>query len=128
VWKRAHKTCDTVNKTGGRSIPNTVHLEDSFCDGAAHGGCEAACLIFWKEAWLKKVGAFKPLLEASRIDEAGVNAATLKVREPEPVYSCQATALPEATKLLPWWDVRQYLEDWTSGNVTQVMAAGAQDS
>jgi hypothetical protein len=117
VWKRAHKTCDTVNKTGGRSIPGTVHLEESFCDGAAHGGCEAACLIFWKEAWLKKIGAFKPLVEAGQ-NEAVVTAATIKSREPEPVYSCQATALPEATKLLKWWDFRQYLEDWTSGNVT----------
>ena len=22
---------------------------------SAHGGCEALCLLFWKEAWLKKV-------------------------------------------------------------------------
>jgi hypothetical protein len=35
----------------------------------------------------------------------------------ETVYSCQATRLPEFTGPLSWWDVRQYLEDWTSGNV-----------
>jgi hypothetical protein len=29
---------------------------------------------------------------------------------------CQTTALYEATTLLPWWDVRQYVRDVTSGN------------
>jgi hypothetical protein len=52
VFKRAHKTCDTVNWTGGRRLENAVHLELR-CDGAAYGGCQAACLIYWNEAWLK---------------------------------------------------------------------------
>jgi hypothetical protein len=30
---------------------------------------------------------------------------------------CQATQLPYATASLPWWDFRQYLEDYASGNV-----------
>src|SRR6266699_4379116 len=59
VYKRAHKTCDTVNGAItndwlGRRLPNAVHL-DLRCDGAAYGGCQAACLIFWKDAWLKPV-------------------------------------------------------------------------
>ena len=33
-------------------------------------------------------------------------------------YTCQATQLPYFTTFLPWWDMRQYLEDYTSGNVT----------
>ena len=55
VFRRAHKTCDTVNKTGGRRMEATVHLEGIRCDGEAYGGCGAACLLFWKEAWLKPV-------------------------------------------------------------------------
>ncbi len=35
----------------------------------------------------------------------------------DPGYACQATSLPEFTTLLPRWDARQYVEDWTSGNV-----------
>jgi hypothetical protein len=35
----------------------------------------------------------------------------------EPVYSCQATLLPSYTQPLVWWDVRQYVEDYQSGNV-----------
>ena len=56
VWKVAHKTCDTINKTGGRSMRNAVHLEGVRCDGSAHGDCQANCLLFWKEAWLKRPG------------------------------------------------------------------------
>ena len=33
-------------------------------------------------------------------------------------YVCQATQLPYFTTPLPWWDIRQYVEDYTSGNVT----------
>src|ERR1044071_1652973 len=54
VYKRAHKTCDTVNKPAGRRMSNAVHLEGIRCDGQANGGCQAGCLIFWKVAWLKK--------------------------------------------------------------------------
>src|SRR3954471_16129673 len=54
VYKRAHKTCDTVFPVRGRRVNNAVHLETR-CDGSAHGGCQAGCLIFWKDAWLKPV-------------------------------------------------------------------------
>ena len=40
VGKVAHKTCDTINSSGGRRLLNTVHLEGLRCDGSAHGGCE----------------------------------------------------------------------------------------
>ena len=53
VGKRAHKTCDPALGIGGRKMSSTVHLENIRCNGAAHDGCEAGCLIFWKEAWLK---------------------------------------------------------------------------
>src|SRR5215813_7917669 len=56
VFKSAHKTCDTIEKTGGRRMRGAVHLEGLRCDGEAHGGCQAGCLFFWNEAWLKRVG------------------------------------------------------------------------
>src|ERR1700693_124510 len=52
VYKRAHKTCDTVFPVRERRVDRAVHLETR-CDGQAHGGCDAGCLMFWKEAWLK---------------------------------------------------------------------------
>ena len=54
VYKRAHKTCDTINSFVGRRLANGIHL-NLRCDGKAYGGCQAACLIFWKAAWLKPV-------------------------------------------------------------------------
>ena len=135
VYKRAHKTCDTVNRTGGRRLSRAVHLELR-CDGEAYGGCQAACLLFWKEAWLKPVdkadrhagpsssesnaGAI-PTSDSTSCTEADVWAGTRAADQSatdEPTYVCQTTLLPYITTFLPWWDVRQYLEDYTSGNFT----------
>jgi len=133
VYKRAHKTCDTVNDYKGRRMNNAVHLEGIRCDGRAYGGCEALCLIFWKESWLKKV-AGSPSTAAvlpnqqSREDNgrpfrcleqdvwAGTKATATEDGE-GPTYVCQATTLPGATELLSPWDVRQYVEDLASGNI-----------
>ena len=54
VYQRAHKTCDTVESQRARKLAGGIHL-NLRCDGKAHGGCQAACLIFWKEDWLKPV-------------------------------------------------------------------------
>ena len=57
VYKRAHKTCDVVGgRYVARRLPDRVHL-NLRCDGQAHGGCQANCLIFWKMAWLKPIAA-----------------------------------------------------------------------
>lgn len=68
VYKRAHKTCDTVNDYKGRWMDSAVHLEGIRCDGQAYGGCQAACLIYWKEAWLKR--AAEPYLPDSSSSKA----------------------------------------------------------
>ncbi len=132
VYKRAHKTCDTVtgyttNEWLGRQLPNTVHL-DLRCDGEAYGGCQAACLIFWKEAWLKPVDRNDavpaepaPFRISPGCTERAVWDAT---KSPDQIpgkgtrYTCQATELPSYTQPLKWWDARQYVEDITSGNTS----------
>jgi hypothetical protein len=136
VFKRAHKTCDTTAfKMIGKRLADAVHLELR-CDGKAYGGCQAACLIFWKEAWLRPViqeasrednslrsqsrGGLEHIDEAHCSEEDVWKATRLQDCQPseEPTYSCQATRLPYFTVPLRWWDIRQYLEDYTSGNVT----------
>jgi hypothetical protein len=134
VYKRAHKTCDTVFPVRGRRMANAVHLETR-CDGQAHGGCQAGCLIFWKVAWLKPVSNSKTAQERigaivttesmvpnqnKSCNEQNVWAGTNTSEQPnesEPTYICQATQLPYATTSLSWWDIRQYIEDYTSRNV-----------
>ena len=46
VGARAHKTCDPVNGLQSRRLPDSVHLEGLRCDGSAHAGCQAGCLLF----------------------------------------------------------------------------------
>jgi hypothetical protein len=128
VYKRAHKTCDTVSGDYvGRLLPNGIHL-DLRCDGAAYEGCQAACLIFWKEAWLKPVEQGAPLsVEPPReragelpvCTEADVQRGTRGPDQPPGSnirYTCQATELLNYTQPLKWWDARQYVEDLASGN------------
>jgi len=127
VHKRAHKTCDTVFPIRGRRVDAAVHLETR-CTGQAHEGCQAGCLIFWKEAWLKRVdkgsgiavSSFVPLQNlgnAAKCAESDVYAATQIAGPSGPTFVCQATRLPYATRDLKWWDIRQYIEDYSSGNV-----------
>jgi hypothetical protein len=133
VHKSAYKTCDTVSgHYGGRSLPDAVHL-DVRCDGQAYGGCQAGCLIFWNNAWLKPVDGpsqeqHTPDACPSKIDrsptqkgctEADVRKATqCEDGQAETRYSCQATELLNYTAPLKWWDARQYVEAYTSGNRT----------
>jgi hypothetical protein len=133
VQSRAHKACETVTSTGYQHLEETVHLDELRCDGASHGGCDAACLLFWKDAWLRRVDDSSPgpdrpadgngraseavsgtpcshstLLEATRGPRTESGAET---------YSCQATELKSYSRRLRWWDVRQYIEDVESRNV-----------
>ncbi|NVN87183.1 MAG: hypothetical protein HXX15_13970 [Rhodopseudomonas sp.] len=130
VGKRAHKTCDPSLGVGGRKMARTVHLENIRCNGSAHDQCEAGCLIFWKEAWLKRVdpqaaadGASSRIAEPSGRIRSVEDALRSGVKIPpaagetEPTYVCQNTQIKFATQPLKWWDIRQYWEDYTSGNV-----------
>jgi len=138
VSKRADKTCDTVMyATGQRRLEGTVHLEAARCDGSAHGGCQAECLLFWKESWLKPVDEDRP----TGVPTSADRAATIPSSRPaDPLaqqliqltrratasspeldrYFCQATELPGASRPLPWWDPMQYVRDVRSQNVGPV--------
>lgn len=133
VWKRAEKACDTIHKTGSRRMLDAVHLLDLRCDGSAHGGCQAGCLLFWKEAWLRRVtgpDGGSPAAEAPPVHAAARLVEATRVRSggdttgPE-VFRCQATQMFVATLPMRWHDVRQYWRDFRCGNVTLRQAAGA---
>jgi hypothetical protein len=136
VFKRAHKSCDTVNGPAGLRVKDAVHLAGLRCDGGAYGGCQAGCLLFWKMAWLKAVGereapscsvgassggTERAPERAASCTEQDVWAGTRAKGQPEPgdvAYVCQATRLPYASTRLRWWDFAQYVEDYTSGNAS----------
>jgi hypothetical protein len=133
IHMRASKTCDTVSgHYVGRSLQDGFHL-NLRCDGQEYSGCQAGCLIFWKSAWLKPVdgpvraqdvlkSVQSPDQEAhspSRCTESDVLAATKRQdADGDTRYSCQATELLNYTTPLKWWDARQYVDTYRSGNRT----------
>src|SRR5208282_5641039 len=137
VYKRSDKTCDTISNSGGRRMWNTVHLDDVRCDGAAHDGCQARCLIYWKEAWLKRVelGRVQPENKATSTSVEGpftredLERATRSTGQGEyagkVIYTCQATEVVRASAPLPWWYVREYYRDicWGNGSISDVVRA-----
>jgi hypothetical protein len=127
VYRRAIKLCDTANSTGMHRMHDAVHLEGLRCDGSAHGGCQAGCLLYWKEAWLKRVEPGESpaapgrlpvpalLADATRAD--GVPPSRQDGEDGDVAFSCQATELTKAApERMPWWDARQYVRDVASGN------------
>lgn len=133
VYKRAHKTCDTVNPVRSLRISNAVHL-DLRCDGEAYGGCQAGCLIFWKTAWLKPAyESGKSMDDDLAMKQKDKDDKTTSCSESDvwaaihakdqvaldgPRYRCQATQVPYFGTYLPWWNISQYIEDYTSRNIT----------
>jgi hypothetical protein len=138
VYRRAVKFCDTKTWTGMHRMDDAVHLEAARCDGQAHGGCQANCLLYWKESWLKRVDHPADALEAAEpsleiVSEpagsaVGCSEATLmmatradggRAEAGEERYACQATELTRAGPVrLPWWDARQYVRDVRAGNAS----------
>lgn len=122
VDKVAHKLCDTISGTGLHKMSNAVHLTNARCDGTAHGGCQTACLIYWKEAWLKRAEPEQAIAaEAEPIHLPLLDMNTRKPSGPDgsPRYSCQATELLRAAPTcLPTRDLRQYVTDVRTGNVS----------
>lgn len=125
VFKRADKTCDNIGSWSIRRLTNTVHLDGLRCDGSSHDRCQAGCLIFWKEVWLKR--ADEPLIalpvgtdapsdsSCSRLERC--SATRVAAPDGEMVYTCQATELRKFTCAMAWWDPRQYFRDYRSGNL-----------
>ena len=125
VFKSAHKTCDTIEKTGIRRMRDAVHLEGLRCDGTAHGGCQAGCLLFWKEAWLERVEEREAEPPETAAATAGCaremllpgTRANRRPTDGQELFRCQATELLRATSPLSAWDPRPYLRDLWTGNV-----------
>lgn len=123
VDRRTEKTCDTMRAIS-RRLPDCVLLEELRCDGSAHDGCQNDCRIFWKEAWLRKVGAAEPRPSVAD-DQARATLAALTSRNTKHVspegsvrYVCQATEHVRASQPVSTWDPRPYFREYTSGNVT----------
>src|SRR2546427_6033827 len=101
VSRRVLKTCisGSIATMLGFRPDDVVLLDGLRCSGAAHDGCQKACTIFWREAWLRKV------------DDPGVQSNTdgtshqrlqsrLKTSTGPQTYFCQASELWKAASPL----------------------------
>src|SRR5262249_52673091 len=98
------------------SLKGAVHLDDLRCDGNSHGGCNAHCLIFWKEEWLEPAASVVENDHPDELDLAFLADLDRAQHSGDTRYSCQATELPRFTQALPWWSPRQYVDDVRGGN------------
>jgi len=111
VFKRADKVC--IEGSLLRRIERTVFLDELRCDGSAHDGCDRDCMLFWKEAWLRKVDG---AVDRVASPEPGPPKGPLPPRGA--VHSCQSTHLLGASVPLSRWDLGQYVRDVTHNGFT----------
>lgn len=103
VSSRADNTCARGQP---RRIEATVHLEQLRCDGSAHRGCEAGCLLLWKEAWLRRAtdgaedGAQNRAIANGDTDAAYRRLSEI-AQKPNNTLMCQATELHSASCAAP---------------------------
>lgn len=101
VTRRAEKTCVEVPGTYHiREFRNNdvVLLDAPRCSGADHDGCQRACTLFWKTAWLEKIrnadaGGQRPV---STLTIAALRS-TIQTKASSTRYFCQSTELSKAT-------------------------------
>jgi hypothetical protein len=138
VSKRSDKTCDNIEPWSIRRMKNSIHLEGIRCDGSEHGGCQAGCLIWWHEAWLKRAkndvvpaSSLVPSVQSSAREKDFCTVESLLAAsqhtnpEGETVYSCQATDVLKFTSYMWAWDPRQYIRDIRSGNLRTGLAGNS---
>ena len=124
VSRRVDKICDTVAATGSRRMYGTVYLENLRCDGSGHGGCQAGCKIYWKEAWLRRVddGPGSPGAsdgegaELERLAQAGTRAVGEGGDQAPKLWRCQATDAFKASEPLKTSNLWQYWREFRNGN------------
>jgi hypothetical protein len=107
VSKRLERTCEE-NRGEMRRIRDTVFLDAVRCDGSSHGGCQKACFIFWKEAWLQKLDRDDTAAANSTLD---VQPFPYQYSTADGAYICQSTELLRATSPLSSVDIGSIVRD-----------------
>jgi len=119
VSKRVVKTCYYGTRSGMRKFPadDVVLLEGLRCSGADHDGCQKACTIFWREAWLRKVDGLDSFQSSWDPESSGRLRARLKTSTGPKTYFCQASEILNATIELSRWErFRKCFSEIRAGN------------
>lgn len=135
VYKRADKTGQYITKYSSRRMYRTVHLEGLRCDGEHHDGCDALCLLYWKEVWLRRIDGKDNSVTSVRKKEGNgiegsrtlgktkctpdtlISSTKIQGDSDKEKYSCQVTEVLKASSEIKRWDVLQYYRDLQTGNI-----------
>jgi len=126
VYRRLEKICDYFGEeTRSRRMTNAVLLRETRCDGSGHGGCQAECRIFWKEAWLEHAdgpGDSSGEMPPAVVRRELIPLLDVNSRRADPdlgeVFRCQATEATRATTPLPELAVGQYVREVRVRNIS----------
>jgi hypothetical protein len=126
VSKRALKTCYNGETNGMRKFPvdDVVLLDGVRCSGKDHDSCQKACMIFWREAWLRRIedAGEPPSAQSSGRGELRARLITL---EGPNRYFCQASEILNATTTFSRWDrIRSCIGEVRAGNCSALAMAG----
>ena len=99
VASKIEKTCVVTGKMREFINDDAVFLENLRCDGSSHDGCQRGCLIFWNEAWLKKVDVNDININV-KVEGTDILRSKLITKNGPDKYFCQSTQLIEATQKL----------------------------
>jgi len=102
VSKRVVKTCSSGSAGSTMRVfrgDDVVLLDGLRCSGGEHDGCQKACTIFWREAWLSKVEEADVQQWVEPMDSNRLRAG-LKTSTGPRTYFCQASELLKATNQL----------------------------
>ena len=122
VSARVERACDAVSHA--RRMPDSVLLDDLRCNGGGHGGCQAGCRIYWKEAWLQRAPsaetpvAFSPDGAYERLNALAAQHSRGGTDGARTSYRCQVTEFLRSTELIRYRDVRSLVREVTSKNVS----------
>jgi hypothetical protein len=117
VFRCMHRLFDHRKTRRMRQMHGTVLLAGAVCDGSSHGGCEAACHMIWKTAWLRKVDpAHAEAVPVSAVPEQVVDPPKFGTHPPR--YTCQLTQLSAASQPAARGSLANFLLPLVSGNVT----------
>jgi hypothetical protein len=125
VSKRAVKICTSGSVPTIRCFRNddVVLLDRLRCSGALHDGCQKACMIFWREAWLRRIDQ----AQAPEKFESGGSEqlrARLKTSTSPKTYFCQASELFKAASQLSRWErPGKCIADIRAGNCNSLRMA-----
>jgi hypothetical protein len=126
ISKRVLNTCNSgpFPDMRGFNKNDVVLLDGLRCSGANHEGCQKGCMIFWREAWLRKVKRTDPSTVVD-LNESGRLLARLRVLIRPNFYFCQASELLKATKKLSQRErVANCFGEVRAGNCSPLEMAG----